>query len=66
MNKLRKKLLFQVLVLANLGIMVFIFAGSIAEWYYSSKLSINPSVANFALVLGLMGFILTDFGVHLT
>ena len=46
-----------------LGCLIFIFADSISEWYMKGNVATNKSARGYALVLGIIGFVLMQSGL---
>ena len=50
-------------ILSIIGCLIFIFAGAISEWYFKTQVATNLSARTYALVLGIIGFVLMHCGL---
>ena len=49
-----------------IGCLLFIFAGSISEWYFKSDITTNRPAEFYALILGIIGFVLMQSALMLS
>ncbi|CAG9330075.1 unnamed protein product [Blepharisma stoltei] len=58
----RNRILSYLCLQSLLGTLIFIFAGSLSQWYFEEDVETNKNAKNLALILGLIGFIFMDLG----
>lgn len=54
----KKKLSFTLCSMILVGILLFISAGTIAEWYFEASINYSENARNASLVLGVLGYLL--------